>query len=107
MHYLRRRPQVAPTGRITLKLTTAQRGAYVRHPETPKDLGHLLHRAPVHNGKLQVRVTRQTLDTLITVAATFATPDRQSARELSTFLTYLESFETRFADPELEETGGK
>lgn len=105
MPHSRRQPRIAPTGRITIRLSTGQRDFLMNSPELPKALGHTLHRAVVRRGELSMRVTRDELDTLILVAAAMRVPDRKSERELATFLRYLESMEDRFEDPDLEETG--
>lgn len=99
MSYLRQRPRIPPTGRITVRLTTAQRDLFIQSADTPAPLGHALHRAPVREGKLSIRVTRESLEALIRVAATASTRgDRRSERALAALLKYLESLEDRFAD---------
>lgn len=100
MPYSRRRPRVAPTGRISLRLNTRQRDLLIHAADTPKDVGHALHHAPVRDGKLALRVTRHALDALIAVVARTDFPDRRSERELDAFLHYLESRADRFAEPD-------
>lgn len=100
MPYSRQRPRIAPTERITVRFTPGQRDFLIASPELPKGLGHALHRAAVRQGKLALRVTRAELDTLILVAAKVRVPERKAERELATFLSYLESLEDRFAEPE-------
>jgi hypothetical protein len=98
MPYLRRLPRIAPGGRVSLWLNPAQRDLFIRSPDTPRALGHALHHAPVRKGKLTLRVTRESLDALITVAARFAAQSRDEERAVSTLLRYLESLEDRFDD---------
>lgn len=98
MPYSRQRSRIAPTGRVTIRLTPAQRDFFLEAGATPKDLGHALHRATVREGKLTLRVTRESLDALIAVAARTRVPDRRLERELLTLLRYLESMEDRFAE---------
>lgn len=105
MPYPRRRPTIAATGRVTLWLTPPQRDLFLNAPGLPKDLGHALHRAPVHKGKLTVRVTREALDALIAVAARFEARHPTEDRALGALLRYLESQEERFEDPP-EAAGG-
>lgn len=69
-------------------------------PDTPRELGHMLHRAPVRSGKLTIRVDRASLDALIRVTARASPTDRREERALASLLRYLESLEDRFADPE-------
>lgn len=96
MPYSRQRPRVAATAAITIRLTPAQRDALIGSPQTPKELGHLLHRATVREGKLQVRVKRAWLDALILAAADMRAPDRRAERELDALLRYLEGMADRF-----------
>lgn len=103
MPHTRRQPRVAPTGRVTVRLSTEQRNLFIESAETPKDLGHALHRAPVREGKLTVRVDRAELDALIAAAANIDTSDRREERALQSLLRYLESLEDRFEDPPGEE----
>ena len=98
MPYPRRLPPIAPNGRIALWLNPAQRDFFIASPETPKDIGHALHRAPVRNGKLTLRVTRESLDALIRAAAAFSAQSKGEERALATLLRYLESLEDRFED---------
>lgn len=99
MPYSRQRPRLAPTGRITVRLTPAQRDLLLASSHTPKDVAHALHRASVREGKLGVRVTRASLDALILAAAQLPTVDREAERALDGLLRYLESLADRFADP--------
>jgi hypothetical protein len=103
MPYSRQRPRIASNGRIAVRLSTSQRDLFIRAPETPKDLAHVLHRAPVRSGKLSVRLTRVSLEALIAAAANSHAPDRKAAHELATLLRYLEGLEDRFAEPEYED----
>jgi uncharacterized protein (DUF1778 family) len=98
MPYSRQRPRIAPTGRVTIRLTPAQRDLFIHSAATPKNIGHLLHGAAVRDGKLSIRVNRESLEALIQVAAKIRFPDRGMERELSTLSRYLESLEDRFAD---------
>jgi uncharacterized protein (DUF1778 family) len=100
MPYSRQRPRVPSNGRIAVRLTTAQRDLFIKAVETPKDLAHALHRAPVREGKLSIRVTRESLDALVAAAANSRPPDREAERVLVALLRYLESLEDRFAEPE-------
>lgn len=93
---------MAPNGRVAVRLTTAQRDMFIRSPEVPKDLGHLLHRAPVRAGKLSIRVTREALDALIAAAARHGANGREEERALATLVRYLEGLEDRFEEPEDE-----
>ncbi|MDF3058135.1 MAG: hypothetical protein K0R17_2350 [Rariglobus sp.] len=96
MHYSRRQPRVAPTGRITVRLSTDQRDLFIKASEVPRDLAHALHRAPVRGGKLSIRITREFLDALIAAAAKSQAPDRRAERDLVALLGYLEGLEERF-----------
>lgn len=100
MRFSRQRPRVAPTGRITVRLTTGQRDLFIKAGRTPKDLAYALHRAPVRGGKLSIRVTREVLDALIAAAAISRAPDRRAEQDLAALLRYLEALEDRFAEPE-------
>jgi hypothetical protein len=102
MPYSRRLPRIAPTGRITIWLNPAQRDLFIQSPDTPKDLSHALHHAPVRSGKLTVRVTREALDALIAVAANFSAQSRGEERAITTLLRYLETLEDRFAEEEAD-----
>jgi hypothetical protein len=101
MPYSRRLPRIARTGRVAIWLNPAQRDLFIQSPDTPKDLGHALHHAPVRKGKLTLRVTRESLDALIAVAAGFRPQSRGEDRALTTLLRYLESVEDRFGDEAL------
>lgn len=100
MHYSRQRPRVAPTGRISIRLTTWQRDLLMAAATTPKDLGHVLHRAPVRGGKLSIRVTRETLEALIATVAKSPAPQERTERDMKALLGYLETLEDRFEQPD-------
>jgi hypothetical protein len=100
MLYPRQRARVSPTGRVTIRLTTAQRDLFLKAPDLPRGLGHELHRAAVRDGKLSLRVDRARLGVLITAAAATPASDSRSARSLETLLRYLESSEDRFEQAE-------
>lgn len=104
MPYSRQHPRVAATGRIAARLTPTQRDAFLACPELPKDLGHALHRTPVRQGKLNVRLSRAEVDVLIAVGAKVPARDAAAERNLDTLLHYLESLADRFSEP-IEETG--
>ena len=61
MPYLRQRQRIAPNGRVAVRLNPGQRDVLLRSPHIPKDLGHLLHHAPVKKGKLEIRTDRPTV----------------------------------------------
>lgn len=103
MAYLRQRPRIPATGRVTVRLTPAQRDLFIGSAATPKNLSHALHRAAVREGKLAVRLDRELLDTLILAAAKLPAADRKSERSIETLLRYLESLADRFAEPEKPE----
>lgn len=84
---------------MAVRLTTEQRGLFLRLHSLPRELGHPLHHAVVRRGKLQVRVTRSELDTLIAAAAQARAADAAGERALTALLGYLESIEDRFAEP--------
>ncbi len=105
MSYLRQRPRIAPTGRVTLRLTPAQRDELLRAERMPAPLGHALHRAPVKRGWLNLRVGRGELDVLIMAAAEVRAADKREERVLTSLLDYLEDLEERFVDPENEKGG--
>lgn len=98
MPYLRRLPKLPPSGRVTVRLSPVQRDQLLASPALPRSLGHLIHRAPVRDAKLQVRVTRDELDAFITAAIQIPTPTPQTARALDIFLSYLETQADRFAE---------
>jgi len=100
MPYLRRRQRIPATGRVTIKLTTAQRDQLINSPGLPLKLGHLLHRSPVKQGKLHVRVTRPELNMLILCAVDLPTPSLATKRAVDVFLGYLETQEDRFETDE-------
>lgn len=114
MPYLRQRPRVPATGKIGVRLTPDQRDLFLCSPGLPRDLGHLLHRAPVRKGKLEVRIGRAALDTLI-LAAAAAMPDLpagpapralvETRRALDTFVRYLENLSDRFEEEDEEAVG--
>jgi len=105
MAYLRQRPRIAPGGRVTLRITPAQRDELLRSARTPASLGHALHRASVKRGWLSLRVGREELATLIMAAAELRAADKKEERVLSSLLDYLEDLEERFADPGNEKGG--
>lgn len=96
MPYLRQRPKIPATGRVTIRLNTAQRDLLMQAPSTPRELGHRLHRAPVHKGKLELRVDRNELAALIASAVKAPAADRQTEKSLDVFVRYLEEIEERF-----------
>jgi DNA/RNA-binding domain of Phe-tRNA-synthetase-like protein len=102
MPHPRRRPRVAPTGRVSLRLTTEQRDQFLASSQTPRELGHTLHRAVVRNGKLTIRVTRDALEALIIAAARTTPTNRHAERALDALLRYLESRSDQFAEAEGE-----
>ncbi|HEX2860655.1 MAG TPA: hypothetical protein VHN79_03405 [Lacunisphaera sp.] len=99
MPYLRQQPKIPANGRVTLRLTPAQRDGLLAERDLPRGLGHVLHRAPVKQGKLQVRVTRTELDALIIAATRLPVPHKAAERALNVFLSYLETQEERFTEP--------
>jgi hypothetical protein len=100
MPYSRQRQRIAPNGRISVRLTPEQRDLFIRSSAIPKNLGHLLHHAPVREGKLSVRIDRVGLEAMILAAARVTAADRAEERALAALLRYLESREDRFADPD-------
>jgi hypothetical protein len=103
MPHSRRLPAVPATGRVAVRLDTAQRDLFIHAKGTPANLGHLLHRAPVRNGKLTVRLSRAELNALIGAAADVTAPDKKTERALDTLLRYLEGLEDRFEEEQTEE----
>jgi hypothetical protein len=103
MPYLRQRQKIPATGRVPLKLSPAQRDQLLGTTNLPRKLGHLLHHAPVKQGKLRIRLTNAELDALILSAATIPTSDPTAKRALDTFLSYLEAQSDRFDSEEPEE----
>ena len=99
MLFLRRKPKLAPTARVTIRLTTDQRDQLLHSPALPRALGHLLHRAPVKKGKLEIRVNRSELDTLIETGAKQPVARRADEKALDVFLLYLENQADRFDEP--------
>ena len=98
MPYLRQRAKIPATGRVTVRLDTTQRDWLEGAVGTPRALGHRLHRAPVHKGKLEIRVDREELAALIAAAVGLPVADKQSERAIDSFVRYLEMQEERFAD---------
>lgn len=96
MPFQRQRSRVEATDRVSVRLNTRQRDLLIASPETPRKLGHLLHRAPVRDGKLSVRLTRGEIESLVAAAARAAPVERSVERELNGLLRYLESLEDRF-----------
>lgn len=103
MPYSRQRPRVPAGGRASIHLSPEQRDWLIHSVDTPRDLGHALHRAPVRQGKLSLRVTREELDALIRAAAAIAATDKQMERTVAALLRYLESVEDRFEDENASE----
>lgn len=99
MPHPRRLPRIPATGRVTLQFRPEQRDLFIPARETPANLSHALHRAPVRAGKLTVRVTRPELDALIQAAANHPTADARAERAVGTLLRYLETAESRFDEP--------
>lgn len=99
MPYSRQRSRIAPTGRVAVRLTPAQRDLFIHSAAVPRELGHHLHHAVVRRGKLQVRVSRAELDALIAAAANTRASDAPGERALAALLRYLEGIEDRFAEP--------
>jgi hypothetical protein len=107
MPYLRRLPRIPAHGKTSIWLTPSQRDLLLRTAGLSRDLGHLLHRAPVRKGKLEVRVGREALDTMILAgaAAIPALPPGpapralvETRRVLDTFVRYLEEQADRFEE---------
>lgn len=98
MSYLRQRPRIAPNGRVTVRLTPAQRDALIAAPGTPRSLSHALHRAHVTRGELSLRIAGAELDAFIAAAATAPAKDKKSERALAMLLRYPEGLEDRFAE---------
>jgi hypothetical protein len=105
MPYSRQRPRVAPTGRIGVRLTTAQRDLFVQAKETPQDVAHALRRAPVKAGKLSLRLKREELESLIAAAVNTRARDNDDERALATLVRYLEGLEKRFEVVEPSDAG--
>jgi hypothetical protein len=104
MPYLRQRQKIPENGRITVKLTPAQRDQLIGNSSMPRRLGHLLHRAAVKQGKLHIRLTRLELDTLIDCAVVLPIPNPASKRALDIFIDYLETQADRFEPADEEES---
>ena len=100
MPYSRQRPRIAPTGRVTIRLTLWPRDLFIHSPATPKYLGHLLRHVPVKKEKLEIAVSREALDQLIAVAAKSSVAGKEAEHALDTFLLYLETIADRFEEPE-------
>ncbi len=75
----------------------------MKAPGLPSALSHALHRAPVREGKLAVRMDRTELDVAIGALARVPAENRDVERELDALLRYLETLADRFAEPEVEE----
>lgn len=103
MPYLRQRQRIAANGRVAVRLNPGQRDVLLRSPHIPKDLGHLLHHAPVKKGKLEIRTDRPTLAAMIAAVVAAPVSDRDTQRALDTFVRYLEGLEDRFADSQTGE----
>ena len=98
MSHVRRLPKIAPTGRVAVRLSPAQRDQVLNSRTLPRKLGHLLHRAPVREGKLEIRVSQPELEALITSAAGVVVSEPAALRALDVFLDYLETQADRFAE---------
>lgn len=107
MPYSRQRPRIPASGRVSIRLSTSQRDSFIGEPSLPRNLGHALHRSPVRDGKVVIRVTRTELDALIRIAAAARPLDRRAERATQSFLRYLESQEDRFAVPDEEDDSGR
>jgi hypothetical protein len=70
------------------------------------NLVHALRRAPVREGKLNVRVDRAELEAMILVVAKLPQGGRQVEPKVAALLRYLEETEDRFEDPEDEAVAG-
>jgi hypothetical protein len=103
MPFSRRLPRIAPTGRVSLRLTPMQRDLMLTAPGVPREIGHALHRATVRAGKLQVRLDRNAIETMIRALAAVAVPDSAVDRSVRALLDYLESVEDRFAGESAED----
>lgn len=99
MNPARLRPRVPATGRVTLRLSPAQRDRFLRAPGVPRALAHALRNAPVREGWLAARVARAELDALAVAVADAMGADRRAARELASLARYLETMERRFLEP--------
>lgn len=76
---------------------------FIQSRETPKSLAHALHRSPVRDGKLSIRVNRKELDALISSAARIRVDHKTEQRLLASLLRYLETAADRFAEDEAVE----
>jgi hypothetical protein len=103
MPHPRQRPRIAANGRTTIRLSTWQRDLFLGNRDVPAALAFALKHAPVRDGKLGARVSRQELDALILAAAKVTPPNKARERELNALLGYLEDIEDRFEDPEADE----
>lgn len=103
MPHSRLRPRIPANGRVAIRLTPAQRDLFQGSPEIPRALGQALHHAVVREGKLTLRVDRDAVLSLITVAAKVAVDGRRAESEIATLLRYLEAADDRFADEEENE----
>ncbi len=53
------------TSQVAVRLSPELGDLFIHTADTPRNLGHALHRASERDGKLAVRVTRQELDAMI------------------------------------------
>lgn len=100
MAYLRRRPRIAPNGRVSVRLTPSQRDLFTGAATVPKSVVHALRNAHVLDGKLSIRIDRDALESLIVAAAEAAARNPRTDNKLGALVRYLESLEDRFADDE-------
>lgn len=103
MPYTRRQPRIAATGAISIRLSPAQRDLLMHSLHVPQEVGHLLHRATVREGRLMVRLKREALDALIAAAAHAPAADRKVERDLDALLGYLEAMADRFEPLRVQE----
>ncbi|MCR6656779.1 MAG: hypothetical protein NVV63_13430 [Opitutus sp.] len=103
MPFSRKRPRIAASGAVSVRVDPHQRDLLMKAPGMPASLGHALHRAPVREGKLSVRMSRENLDTAIAALARVPAEGRDEERELDTLLRYLETLADRFEDGEPDE----
>jgi hypothetical protein len=96
MPYSRQLPRIAANGRVAVKLLPAQRDQLLATESLPRDLGHVLHRARVARGKLEVRMKREELEMLIAAAITVPAKGMAQEQALDTFIHYLEDQCDRF-----------
>ncbi|MFT3783000.1 MAG: hypothetical protein QM790_13410 [Nibricoccus sp.] len=100
MPHPRLRRRLAPSEHISLRLNPEQRDWLMHGPDLPQNLGHLLHRAAVREGKLTVRLNREELDACILCAVKIRPLDKTAERGIDALLRYLESQADRFAEPD-------